>query len=406
MTSAEAIGAPAAQRSPLAGMIERLLHGSGAACEIVLPDGETLRFGETSPKFRVTLHNTKALSRGLDELSIGRAYVEGDIDIDGDFLAMLDLRSRLSEKTPLLARLQFLWQLFLRAPTRINRDAIDFHYTLGDDFYLTFIDNKYRFYSHGIFHSDDETLEQASEHKLETMYRALDLKPGMRLLDIGGGWGGTVQYCGERGVHVTSLTIAEDSHRFLQNLIRERNLPCEALRQDFLEYKPAQPYDAIVIYGVIEHIPNYRRFCERAWDCLRPGGPLYMDASAVKEKYSISPFTQTYIWQAAHSFMALPDIIQEFLHHGFEIHDVTRETRDYELTMRGWAERFDAARDKIVAKWGEQTYRAFRVYLWGGCHAFHTDVLQAYHIVVRKGRDQGLRPGLLRRTRNFVQALP
>ena len=192
----------------------------------------------------------------------------------------------------------------------------------------------------------------------------------------------------------------------LQNLIRERNLPCEALRQDFLEYKPAQPYDAIVIYGVIEHIPNYRRFCERAWDCLRPGGPLYMDASAVKEKYSISPFTQTYIWQAAHSFMALPDIIQEFLHHGFEIHDVTRETRDYELTMRGWAERFDAARDKIVAKWGEQTYRAFRVYLWGGCHAFHTDVLQAYHIVVRKGRDQGLRPGLLRRTRNFVQALP
>src|SRR6266571_578656 len=373
--------------------------------EVTLPDGEVLSFGQAPPKFRVTINHDRALRRGFDEFALGQAYVEGDIDFSGDMLYLLEMRARLVERTPLAAKLAFLWQLVLRAPTRINRAAIDFHYNLGDDFYLTFIDTRYRFYSHGIFHSDDETLEESSEHKLETMYRALDLKPGMRLLDIGGGWGGAMQYCGERGVDVTSLTIAEDSFTYLQNLIRAGNLPGRVLKQDFLTYRPDQPYDAIVIYGVIEHIPNYRLFAERAFDCLKPGASLYLDASAAKEKYSISPFTQHYIWHAAHSFMALPDMIQEFVNHGFEIMEVKRETHDYELTMRHWAERFDAARDKIVARWGEKTYRAFRVYLWGGCHAFRRDILQAYHVVVRKGQDAGPRPGVWRRTRNFIQGL-
>jgi cyclopropane-fatty-acyl-phospholipid synthase len=400
--SAQAIETPR-RSSAEVNFLTELLHD--VDIEVTMPDGEVLRFGQAPPRCRVTIHDVRALRGGFDELAIGRAYVEGAIDFDGDMLYLLETRARLVERTPLAARLMFLWHLVARAPTRVNRRAIDFHYNLGDEFYLSFIDNKYRFYSHGIFHSDDETLEQSSEHKLETMYRALDLKPGMRLLDIGGGWGGTEQYCGERGVNVTALTIADDSYAFLQNLIRTRNLPCQVLKQDFLTYRPDEPYDAIVIYGVIEHIPNYRLFAERVYDCLKPGGSLYLDGSAAKEKYSISPFTERYIWQGSHSFMALPDVIQEFINAGFEITEVKRETHDYELTMRHWAERFDAARDTIVARWGEQTYRAFRVYLWGGCHAFRRDILQAYHVVVRKGQDSGPRPGLMRRTKNFVQGL-
>jgi len=402
MSATQAIESPR-RRSAEAELLSQILRD--VDIEVAMPDGEVLRFGQAPPRCRVTIHDRRALHGGFDELAIGRAYVEGDIDFDGDMLYLLEIRSRLVERTPLVAKLSFFWQLLLRAPTRINRSAIDFHYNLGDDFYLTFIDNDFRFYSHGLFLSDDETLEQSSAHKLETMYKALDLKPGMRLLDIGGGWGGVEQYCGERGVDVTALTIADDSHKFLQNLIRTRNLPCRVLKQDFLTYRPEEPYDAIVIYGVIEHIPNYRLFAQRAYECLKPGGSLYLDASAAKEKYSISPFTRHYIWHASHSFLVLPDMIQEFVNHGFEITEVKRETHDYELTMRHWAERFEAARDKIVARWGEQTYRAFRVYLWGGCHAFRRDILQAYHIVVRKGQDAGPRPGLWRRTRNFIQGL-
>jgi cyclopropane fatty-acyl-phospholipid synthase-like methyltransferase len=120
---------------------------------------------------------------------------------------------------------------------------------------LSFIDRKYRFYSHGICRSDGETLEQASEHKLETMYDALQLKPGMRLLDIGAGWGGVPQYCGPRGIQVTSLTLTDDSHNYTDNLIKRMELKnCSIILEDFLNYQPKERYDAAVIYGVIEHI--------------------------------------------------------------------------------------------------------------------------------------------------------
>jgi cyclopropane-fatty-acyl-phospholipid synthase len=237
------------------------------------------------------------------------------------------------------------------------------------------------------------------------MFAALRLEPGMRLLDIGGGWGGVVRYCAPRGVRVTTLTLADDSYRYLRRLHDEERLEGELVQGDFLQYRPERPFDAVVIYGVIEHLPNYGRFCARAWECLAPGGRLYMDASASKEKYLMSAFTRRYIWHGTHTFLALQDIVQELLWHGFELEEVRRETRDYELTMRHWAERFDAARDAIVAGWGEKVYRAFRMYLWGGCHAFHVDRLQAYHLVARRRPEPGPRPGLLRRTRNFVRGL-
>jgi len=405
MSTTDTMTLPASRQTRLETFLTQLLEPSGMACEIQVPSGAVLRFGHAPPRFRVTIHTEHALRSGLDELALGRAYVEGQLEFDGDMLEILNLRAQLVQRAPLLSHLRFLRQSFFRRPTKVNRDAIDFHYNLGDTFYLSFIDQRYRFYSHGLFHSDDETLEESSEHKLETMFAALDLKPGMRLLDIGGGWGGASEYCGQRGVQVTSLTLADDSFAFLTRLINEKSLPCRVLKQDFLTYTPEAPYDAVVIYGVIEHIPNYRDFCRKSWDCLKPGGKLYMDASAAKRKYEISPFTEHYIWNGAHSFMSLSDILQEFLNHGFLVEEVRNETRDYELTMLHWARRFDAAREAIVNGWGEKLYRAFRVYLWGGCHAFRIDELQAYHIVVRKLQIRGPRPGFWQRARSFVHGL-
>jgi cyclopropane-fatty-acyl-phospholipid synthase len=397
---------PAApEESRAARALRGTFAGAGVDCEIVLPSGETLRFGHGAPRFRAVFHSDRVLRRAFDELALGQAYVEGEIDLEGDLWSVFELRSRLQDRARLGPLLRFLANLFLLSPTRVNRRSIDHHYTLGDDFYHSFIDTRYHFYSHGIFHSETETLEESSEHKLETMFAGLRLQPGMRLLDIGGGWGGVTRYCGARGVHVTSLTLARDSHAYIGKLLAETGLPGEVHLQDFLEHRPERPYDAIVIYGVIEHIPNYRRFCARAWECLAPGGRLYMDASASKEKYQMSAFTRRYIWHGTHTFLCLQDIVQELLYHGFEIEEVRRETRDYELTMRHWAERFDAARDSIVGRWGEAVYRAFRIYLWGGCHAFHVDRLQAYHLVATRRDEPGPRPGAGRRLRSFVRGL-
>jgi cyclopropane-fatty-acyl-phospholipid synthase len=382
-----------------------MLQEAGASCELVLPDGETIAVGHAPPSFRVSFRTQSVLDGPLTELSLGRAYVEGDIDIEGDMLSVFDLRDSLRYGLAVSQKLRFAYELFISSRTRVNRRSVAFHYSFGDDFYLTFMDTRYRFYSHCLFHSDDETLEEAAEHKLESMWQHLGLQPGMRLLDIGGGWGGVPEYCGARGVHVTSLTLAEDSARFIRRLIEEKGLTAEVRLEDFLEHRVEQPYDHVVIFGVIEHIPNYRLFAERLWDVLKPGGRLYLDASAAKQKFSMTPFAREYLWPGTATFLALPDLLEELLFNGFEVLEVKRETRDYELTFRHWAERLDAAHEEVVERWSESLHRVFRMLLWGGAHACKVNRLQAYHVVAERRADRGPRPGKVQRLGQFAASL-
>lgn len=383
--------------------LAHLLRAAEIPCEIVLPSGECVRGSTGAPAFRAIVRSDRALRR-LDEYSLACAYVDGEIDLEGSMLAVLDLRKSIGSRLPFWLAARFFADLFFRPSTWINQRSIADHYSFGDDFYLSFTDRDYHFYSHCVFHRDDETLEEAAEHKLEQMFEALRLKPGMRLLDIGGGWGAVMKYCAPRGVHVTSLTLVGDSYGFIEKQARELGLDGQVLLEDFLVHAPDEPYDAVLIYGVIEHIPMYRRFAEQVWRCLKPGGLLYVDASATKQKFDMSPFTRRFTWHGTHTFLCLQDLLAELLYAGMQIVRVREETRDYELTMRHWAERFDAQRDTIVARWGENVYRAHRMFLWGGCHAFRNDWLQAYHLVARRGPSPGPRPGVLTRAKDAVKS--
>lgn len=399
-------GLPALAARKLSDLIEKAVADSGISCAVRFASGETRRFGPGEPQFTVTFNSDKPLLRPFNEYALGKAYVEGEIDLDGDMYAMQEVRKLLARRTNLGISLKFLYDLLVLPRTWVNKRAITQHYTLGDDFYLTFIDTAYRFYSQCVFHSDDETLEAAATHKLETMFAALELEPGMRLLDIGAGWGGVHEYCGPRGIHVTSLTLAEDSYNYTRKLDERMGLDnCKVIIEDFLDHKPAEPYDAVLIYGVIEHIPYYRKFAARVADCLKPGGRFYLDASAVIEKFDVSDFTRRYIWPGSHSFLCLQDIIQELLYHGLDIVETKNETRDYGLTMKHWAERFEANKDAIIERWGQQIYRIFRMFLWTGTYGFFEDTMQAYHVVAQRRTDRGPRPGIRKRAGHFISSL-
>ena len=378
-----------------------VVRGSGLSCRVRLPDGTAHHFGGEPPMFTLKFHSNRVLDRCLDELSFANAYVQGQIDIEGDMAAMLRLRTRVKDEVRVSAWLRFVASLCLRSETGVNRRAIKAHYQFGDELYLSFIDQRYRFYSQGIFRRPDEALEDASEHKLEQMFEALRLKPGMRLLDIGGGWGGVPQYCGARGVKVTSLTLGEDSHRFIGDLIRREGLPCEVLLQDFLTYEPEEPFDAIVIYGVIEHIVNYRRFSDQVWRCLKPQGRLFLDASASIVKYDVSGFSRKYIWSGTHTFLCLQDLLGELLRHGMQVLRVQNESEHYARTMLHWARRLEQSQEAIVRRWGEPLYRAFRLYLWGGSQAF-PHLLQAYHLVAERMDERPPVAGPWRRWLAFI----
>jgi cyclopropane-fatty-acyl-phospholipid synthase len=364
-----------------------------------------MEFGDGDPNFHITFKTARSLALPLNEYALGAAYVNGDIDLDGDMENLLELRNHIQFGTTAWQMTKFAWQLLVMPAPTVNKRAVESHYTLGDDFYLTFLDRKYRFYSQCIFHHETETLEEAAEHKLEQMWDALGLEAGMRLLDIGGGWGGVAEYCAPRGVHVTSVTLVDDSANFMKRRFEEKGIDADVVTVDFLNFRSDVQFDNVVIYGVIEHIPNYAKFCQNVWTHLRPGGRLYLDASATKEKFAISPFTRKFVWEGHHAFFSLPDMIREQLLYGFEVIEVKRETRDYELTARHWAMRLDAAREEIVERWGERTYRIFRLLFWGGAHAFRTNRLQAYHLVAERRPDRGPRPGKLRRAASLASSL-
>ena len=390
----------------ISALIERAVADSGISCMVKLASGEVLRFGSGEPQFTVTFHSDKALLGAMSEDELGKAYVNREFDIEGDMFAMQEVRRLLNANANKSLMLKSLYQLMLLPATWLNKRAIAAHYTLGDDFYLSFIDSAYRFYSQCLFRSPEDTLEKAAENKLDTLYNALELKPGMRLLDIGAGWGGVHEYCGPRGVHVTSLTLTDDSYNYVRGVDQRLGLDhCSVHVQDFLEHHPAEPYDAVVILGVIEHIPYYRKFASKLWDCLRQGGRLYLDASASIQKYDASDFTRRYVWPGTHSFLCLQDLVRELLYHGLEVIETKNESHDYELTMRHWAERFERKREELVARWGEEICRIFRLYLWTGSYGFHDGSLQAYHVVAQKRLDRGPRPGAWTRAAQFVQSL-
>lgn len=417
------------------------LREANADCQIELPWGVVIRIcadrplgvppPKASPQFRLKLRNEHLLRSPITQLSLASAYVRGDLDIEAtecddpratvaNKMSVFQVRDHLRSGTSVNQAIRFAADLALTRPTQVNERAIRHHYSLGDDFYHTFLDPKYHFYSQCRFADDaDEkaelgdpkaTLIEAAERKLTDMSSNLGLEKKLaarkpvRILDIGGGWGGLAKYYrGQSNVHVTSLTISQDSANYMRENVVGRN--DEVILEDLLEHRRRGYYDAVVIFGVIEHIPTYGLFCRRVWDALKPGGRLYLDASATRQKYAASAFTRRYTWQGPHSCLALPDMIEELLFHGFAIRDVRNGTRDYERTMTAWALRLEVAEDMIAERWGQYVYRAFHVFLWGGAQGFRSNRLQAYTLVAERTKDKGPRPGRLRRAGHFVASL-
>ncbi|HEX7719203.1 MAG TPA: class I SAM-dependent methyltransferase, partial [Woeseiaceae bacterium] len=251
----------------------------------------------------------------------------------------------------------------------------------SNEFYLKFMDPS-RCYSQAVFERDDEPLEKAQYRKLDFAIDVCRLKSGDRVLDVGGGWGSFTERAGRRGIQVTSLTISAESEAFLSDLIKREKLPCTVLNQDFWEYESPQPYDAIVILGVMEHLPDYPAVLRHLQRLLKPGGRVYLDASAFREKYSKPTFVSQYIFPGDHSYFCLHTFLAEVAKTQMEVLEVHNDRHNYYLTCKTWAENLDAAREEIVSHWGEELYRRFRLYLWGSAQAFLSRGMDAYRVVL------------------------
>lgn len=346
--------------------------------------GPRYHFGGDEPAFTVVVKDARGVAAlsTLDLTAVAEAYLDGSLDLDGDVMRAAALRDLFGDWHPLY----FLWR-FVRPLVfgRYHADAraIAQHYDLEEAFFQRFLDARHRCYSQAIFAHDDEPLEDAVSRKLDFALEAVQAHPGQRILDIGSGWGAFVEHAGRRGIHVTSLTISKRSEAFVRNLIDEQNLPCEVRREHFLTHAPNEPYDAIVNLGVTEHLPDYRATLRRYAALLKPGGHVYLDASATRRKHDHSTFLERHVFEGNGSLLCLHEYLAEVAQSPLRVLAVWNDRHNYYLTTRAWAQNLDRHREEVEKRWGQRIYRTFQLYLWGSADGFQRGMIDAYRLVLQ-----------------------
>jgi cyclopropane-fatty-acyl-phospholipid synthase len=352
---------------------------------VELPDGELRQVGEGEPEFQVGLRNERGLRaiRSLDEGNIAEAYLRGDIDLEGDMLKPFKLRKLFDDRHPLVAAWRFI-EPFLFGQIYTNKQAISSHYNADPKLFLSFLDPVFPAYSQGVYENDDEPLSKALERKFDWAIEKCELGPGKKVLEIGSGWGAFAGHALQSGVDFTGITIAEASQDYLRAKLSNFGDRFDILLCDFLEYEPKEKFDAIVIMGVIEHLPQYERVLKKFHYLLKPGGFVFLDGSAWKKKYELSTFMVRHIYPGNHSFLVLDDFINKLWRVPLDLLEVHNDRWSYFLTFKQWATNLESNRDFVKRTFGDFEYRKFRLYLWGAANEFLTRNLDCYRLMLYK----------------------
>jgi cyclopropane-fatty-acyl-phospholipid synthase len=385
-------------RSELTPLWRRVQGSNLPPFEVCLPDEHVYLFTdgsgatdtEVEPRFTLiarTARGVRALT-SLDEFEIATAYLRDDIDVDGDFMSCLGLRSVLTDRHLIRSLLRFVIPL-IRGQRRSDLSWVPRHYDFGNEFYFAFLDKRYGVYSQALYTADDESLEDAITNKLEYIVDVCRLRPGSHVLDVGAGWGSLEKFLGPQGIHSTMLTISREQYRFLSDWSPRQQAPgrLRVVSESIFAYDPPEQYDAIVLLGVMEHLPNYRKLFARFSRLLKPGGRVYMDFAAADRKFDVSTFTYRYVFPGNHTPVFLPGLFGGAAAHGFEPIVLHNDRHSYYLTLQAWARNLESAHEAVLPIVGEEVYRLFRLYLWGCAYQLkHDGSLQSYRVVFQRSR--------------------
>ncbi len=374
--------------SSTASTIDALINRVGdipTTFTIELPGGEQRTIGKGEPEFHVGIRNERALRalRTLDEANISEAYLHGDIDIDGDMLKPFTLRTALYDRHPLVLAWRFI-EPMLFGQVYTNKQAIASHYNIDPKLFLSFLDPVFPAYSQGVYEHDDEPLSKALERKFDWAIEKCELGPGKRVLEIGPGWGAFAGHALQAGVRFTGITNSEVSQSYLRGKLANFGDNFNIELSDFYEYEPEEPFDAIVIMGVIEHLPNYERVLKKFSRLIKPGGRIFLDGSAAKKKYELSTFMVRHIYPGNHSFLVLDDFLNKLAKTDLEVKEIHSDRWSYFLTFRQWARNLDANAAYVRSTFGEFEFRKFRLYLWGATNEFLQRSLDCYRMILEK----------------------
>lgn len=367
-----------------AGMVHSFGDRSQAPVRLRLTDAATARKIATNPA-----------------LGAGEAFMDGRLIVEsGDIMDLLDLvgRNLIWDRSNTLRvslwnqqRMAARWDEF-NAPSRAKRNVAH-HYDLSDKLYDLFLDAE-RQYSCGYFRpgndGPDSDLDQAQRDKLEHIGKKLLLKPGMRVLDIGCGWGGMARHIHKvSGAEVLGVTLSEEQLKYARAKAQELGI-ADKVRYELMDYRDVKgPFDRIVSVGMFEHVgrPNYFTYFDKVADLLAEDGvALIHTIGRAGGKGSTDPWTAKYIFPGGYT-PALSEVMPHIERAYLWATDIEVWRLHYAYTLQHWLKRCRAKKAEIVALYDERFYRMWEFYLGGAINAFRFDDHVVFQLQLSRKRD-------------------
>ncbi len=321
----------------------------------------------------------RVLARG--SLGLGESYMDGWWDagsLDGFLFHLLD--ARIDQRTHSIAE---IWDALRAQLLNLQKGHRAFevgerHYDLGNDLYRAML-GKRLVYSCGYWRQAGN-LDDAQEAKLDLICRKLGLRPGMRVLDIGCGWGEALKFAAERyGVSGVGITISREQAAYARELCA--GLPIEIRVQDYRELD--EHFDRILSVGMFEHVgvKNYRVYFEVARRCLSDDGLFLLHTIGGNQSVThTDPWIGRYIFpnsmlpSAAQIATAVEDV--------FVVEDLHNFGTDYDRTLQAWRANIESAWDGLPERYDERFRRMWRYYLSASMAAFRARRIQLWQLVL------------------------
>jgi cyclopropane-fatty-acyl-phospholipid synthase len=369
-------------------------------------DGTTRQYGSPDPLHGpVTVRLTDSRIAGEivrnPRLAVGEAYVDGRMVVEGgsdirDFLLLIIYNAPWEDEGPLKPQGPFrrslnyvagkIDQINWKARSRRNAEHT---YNLTRRLYELFLDAD-RQYTCGYYRDTDNSLEQAQLDKKAHLAAKLHLKPGMKVLDIGCGWGGLALYLHRHyGVEVLGVALAPDQIAFCKEIAEKAGV-ADKVKFELMDYRDVTgEWDRIINVGLIEHLgtPHYAGFYQHMHRLLKPDGVMVSHCCGrIGTPGLTDPWIRKYIFPGGY-IPALSELVSEAARNRLIVSDVEALRYHYAHTLEEWYHRTNAAHDEIVALYDERFFRMWQFYLAGSETAFRYGGLVNWQVQYLKRRD-------------------
>ncbi len=359
--------------------------------------------GNETDAFRVKMRRApekKALLASTS-LALGEAYMRGDIEVDRDLFEVLNLF--LGQMETFHRNGGALKKLVHTSLSRQNQEReVTSHYDIGNDFYRLWLDDTMSYScayfkdagddteAYALQPADRERLTQAQTDKVDHILEKLQLKPGMRLLDIGCGWGFLLARAAEKyGVTGLGITLSVEQQAAFSQLIGQKHLGerLSVRRMDYRELeKSGLVFDRVVSVGMLEHVGrgNYGLFLKNVNAVLADGGLFLLHFISALKEHPGDAWIKKYIFPGG-VIPSLREIIGEMAEQNFYTLDVESLRRHYTKTLLSWRKALTEQREKVIKMQGEEFYRMWELYLASCAATFYNGVIDLHQVLMSKG---------------------